>query len=106
MILIESLFGQADNEIPVYDHMIRNGPSAVLFVNLPIGVDHHLIGQCMLRRPFGCLVTALFDSESDNLQPLLSKSLPDLFFDNRSLLLTTCSDGFPKYEKDWRLLQV
>jgi hypothetical protein len=60
----------------------------------------------MLRRPGRCLLTIFFDADGKNLQPLILESLPDLFLNNRSLLLTTCSEGFPEYQKYRRSPQV
>jgi hypothetical protein len=45
------------------------------------------------------LFIIFFYADSKNLQALIPESLPDLFFDNRSLLLTACSKGFPEDQK-------
>ncbi len=79
--------------------MIGNRTRAKSFVNFSIEIKVHRVSQSMLGGPRRCLLSIFFEANTKNLQTLIPKSLPNLFFDNRSLLLTPLSERFPKNQK-------
>ena len=83
-------------KILINNDMVRNRPRSKFFMNFPLGINAHWVSQSVLRRPRRCLFIIFFDANSKNLQPLIPESLPNLFFNNRSLLLAACSKGFPE----------
>ncbi len=83
-------------EIMIDQNVVRDRSVAVLPENFSFGIHHHRISETMLRGPCGCLLGHFFDADGKNLESLISKPLPDLFFDNRSLLLARFQRVFQK----------
>jgi len=94
--LLKILLGMDDLETGIDYNVVRNGTCTILFVNSSIRVDDHRVSQSMLGRPRRCLFPVLLDANGKNFESFVFESLPDLFFDYRSLLLATCSECFPE----------
>jgi hypothetical protein len=50
-ILLKILLGMDYLETTINQNMIGDGAIAIFFVNFPLGIHHHRIGQLMLRGP-------------------------------------------------------